>query len=123
MPSLSYHLGVELLSQSDGDAEQLLKMLWHYQDAILCCSFKVSNEINSINVPSFDLISFSLLSTITDHSINVYPCITDHSINVYPCTLKLIACPADLQSFHAFFNLTKTGSVNNNLIVRKNWLC
>lgn len=37
----SYHLGVELLTQSDVAGEALLKMLWHYQDAILCCSFKV----------------------------------------------------------------------------------
>lgn len=36
-----YHLGVELLSQSDEAGEALLKMLWHHQDAILCCSFKV----------------------------------------------------------------------------------
>ncbi|VAI25948.1 unnamed protein product [Triticum turgidum subsp. durum] len=39
--SYHYHLGVELLTQSDVAGEALLKMLWHYQDAILCCSFKV----------------------------------------------------------------------------------
>ncbi|EMS51049.1 Homeobox-leucine zipper protein HOX10 [Triticum urartu] len=38
--SYHYHLGVELLTQSDVAGEALLKMLWHYQDAILCCSFK-----------------------------------------------------------------------------------
>ncbi|VAI11598.1 unnamed protein product [Triticum turgidum subsp. durum] len=38
--SYHYHLGVELLAQSDVAGEALLKMLWHYQDAILCCSFK-----------------------------------------------------------------------------------
>jgi hypothetical protein len=40
----SFHIGVELLTQSNGAGEQLLKMLWHYQDAILCCSFKVYKE-------------------------------------------------------------------------------
>jgi homeobox-leucine zipper protein len=38
---------VELLNQSDEAGEALLKMLWHHPDAVLCCSFKVSEEFCS----------------------------------------------------------------------------
>jgi hypothetical protein len=36
-----FHLGVELLRHADEAGESLLRMLWDYEDAILCCSFKV----------------------------------------------------------------------------------
>ncbi|EAZ25309.1 hypothetical protein OsJ_09120 [Oryza sativa Japonica Group] len=60
--SYHYHLGVELLSQSDGDAEQLLKMLWHYQDAILCCSFKEKPVFTFANKAGLDMLETSLVA-------------------------------------------------------------
>ncbi|KAJ0721034.1 putative class III homeodomain-leucine zipper family [Helianthus annuus] len=40
-----YHLGADLLSSGSVVGESLLKDLWQYQDAILCCSLKVQQEI------------------------------------------------------------------------------
>ncbi|KAG8073100.1 hypothetical protein GUJ93_ZPchr0006g41279 [Zizania palustris] len=60
--SYHYHLEVELLSQSDGDGEQLLKMLWHYQDAILCCSFKEKPVFTFANKAGLDMLETSLVA-------------------------------------------------------------
>uniref|UniRef100_A0ACD5TTF9 Uncharacterized protein n=1 Tax=Avena sativa TaxID=4498 RepID=A0ACD5TTF9_AVESA len=59
--SYRYHLGVELLAQSDGAGEELLKMLWHYQDAILCCSFKEIPVFTFANKAGLDMLETSLV--------------------------------------------------------------
>ncbi|KAM0889269.1 hypothetical protein ACQ4PT_027832 [Festuca glaucescens] len=60
--SYHYHIGVELLTQSDGAGEQLLKMLWHYQDAILCCSFKEIPVFTFANKAGLDMLETSLVA-------------------------------------------------------------
>ncbi|KAM3316988.1 hypothetical protein ACQJBY_034893 [Aegilops geniculata] len=60
--SYHYHLGVELLTQSDVAGEALLKMLWHYQDAILCCSFKEVPVFTFANKAGLDMLETSLVA-------------------------------------------------------------
>ncbi|XP_051183882.1 homeobox-leucine zipper protein HOX10 [Lolium perenne] len=60
--SYHFHIGVELLTQSDGAGEQLLKMLWHYQDAILCCSFKEIPVFTFANKAGLDMLETSLVA-------------------------------------------------------------
>lgn len=36
-----FHTGIELI-RTDSQAGETLKLLWHYSDAIMCCSLKVN---------------------------------------------------------------------------------
>ncbi|CAN6296863.1 unnamed protein product [Urochloa humidicola] len=60
--SYHYHLGVELLNQSDEAGEALLKMLWHHPDAILCCSFKEKPMFTFANKAGLDMLETSLVA-------------------------------------------------------------
>ncbi|GJN09347.1 hypothetical protein PR202_ga27348 [Eleusine coracana subsp. coracana] len=60
--SYQYHLGVELLNQSDEAGEALLKMLWHHPDAILCCSFKEKPMFTFANKAGLDMLETSLIA-------------------------------------------------------------
>jgi len=60
--SYHYHLGMELLNQSDGAGEALLKMLWHHPDAVLCCSFKEKPMFTFANKAGLDMLETSLVA-------------------------------------------------------------
>ncbi|CAD6201581.1 unnamed protein product [Miscanthus lutarioriparius] len=60
--SYHYHLGVELLNQSDEAGEALLKMLWHHPDAVLCCSFKEKPMFTFANKAGLDMLETSLIA-------------------------------------------------------------
>ncbi|KAG2555359.1 hypothetical protein PVAP13_9KG558300 [Panicum virgatum] len=60
--SYHYHLGAELLNQSDEAGEALLKMLWHHPDAILCCSFKEKPMFTFANKAGLDMLETSLVA-------------------------------------------------------------
>ncbi|KAK4763051.1 hypothetical protein SAY86_008819 [Trapa natans] len=58
--SYNYHLGTELLGSVDGDS--LLKSLWHYQDAILCCTLKPLPIFIFANQAGLDMLETTLLA-------------------------------------------------------------
>ncbi|XP_020093893.1 homeobox-leucine zipper protein HOX9-like isoform X1 [Ananas comosus] len=60
--SYHYHLGLELLRCSDEAGDSLLNMLWHHQDAILCCSFKVQPVFSFANQAGLDMLETSLVA-------------------------------------------------------------
>ncbi|XP_073001395.1 homeobox-leucine zipper protein HOX9-like [Typha latifolia] len=61
--SYRYHLGLDLLMcATDETGESLLKMLWHHQDAILCCSFKVQPVFTFANQAGLDMLETSLVA-------------------------------------------------------------
>lgn len=60
--SYSYHVGVELL-RSDGQAsDNLLKLLWHHPDAILCCSLKPLPVFTFANQAGLDMLETTFLA-------------------------------------------------------------
>ncbi|KAL5225169.1 hypothetical protein ABZP36_011808 [Zizania latifolia] len=59
--SYQFHLGVELLRQVDAQ-ESLLKMLWDYEDAILCCSFKEKPVFTFANEMGLNMLETSLIA-------------------------------------------------------------
>uniref|UniRef100_A0A0E0EZ02 Homeobox domain-containing protein n=1 Tax=Oryza meridionalis TaxID=40149 RepID=A0A0E0EZ02_9ORYZ len=60
--SYQFHLGVELLRQADDAGEALLKMLWDYEDAILCCSFKEKPVFTFANEMGLNMLETSLVA-------------------------------------------------------------
>uniref|UniRef100_A0A0E0M8V0 Homeobox domain-containing protein n=1 Tax=Oryza punctata TaxID=4537 RepID=A0A0E0M8V0_ORYPU len=60
--SYQLHLGVELLRQADDAGESLLKMLWDYEDAILCCSFKEKPVFTFANEMGLNMLETSLVA-------------------------------------------------------------
>ncbi|XP_072956884.1 homeobox-leucine zipper protein HOX9-like isoform X1 [Typha angustifolia] len=60
--SYNYHLGQDLLRSENDSAESLLKMLWHHEDAILCCSFEVQPVFTFANQAGLDMLETSLVA-------------------------------------------------------------
>ncbi|KAJ1694057.1 hypothetical protein LUZ63_010755 [Rhynchospora breviuscula] len=60
--SHNYHLGVDLLSCGNDSGDALLKMLWHHQDAILCCSLKAKPVFTFANQSGLDMLETSLVA-------------------------------------------------------------
>lgn len=62
--SFRLHTGGELLQVDSQASENILKQLWHYSDAIMCCSVKANVSSPDLNLSYFSLteacISFLL---------------------------------------------------------------
>ncbi|KAG1353907.1 homeobox-leucine zipper protein HOX9 [Cocos nucifera] len=57
-----YYLGMELLKSDGETGESLLKVLWHHQDAILCCSFKMQPIFTFANQAGLDMLETTLFA-------------------------------------------------------------
>uniref|UniRef100_A0A1D1ZGV4 Homeobox-leucine zipper protein HOX9 n=1 Tax=Anthurium amnicola TaxID=1678845 RepID=A0A1D1ZGV4_9ARAE len=60
--SYSFHMGVELLQSGGVTGDSLLKMLWHHQDAILCCSIKAMPVFTFANQAGLDMLETTLVA-------------------------------------------------------------
>uniref|UniRef100_A0ACD5U6H8 Uncharacterized protein n=1 Tax=Avena sativa TaxID=4498 RepID=A0ACD5U6H8_AVESA len=60
--SYQFHLGVELLRHADEAGESLLRMLWDYEDAILCCSFKENPVFTFANEMGINMLETSFVA-------------------------------------------------------------
>nr|XP_010920424.1 homeobox-leucine zipper protein HOX9 isoform X4 [Elaeis guineensis] len=60
--SYNYYLGMELLKSDGETGESLLKVLWHHQDAILCCSFKMQPIFTFANQAGLDMLETTLVA-------------------------------------------------------------
>ncbi|KAJ3682329.1 hypothetical protein LUZ60_014902 [Juncus effusus] len=60
--SYNYHLGMDLVTCGEETGDVLLKMLWHHQDAILCCSFKAKPVFTFANQAGLDMLETSLVA-------------------------------------------------------------
>ncbi|XP_039128931.1 homeobox-leucine zipper protein HOX9 [Dioscorea cayenensis subsp. rotundata] len=60
--SYTYHVGAELLRTNCENGESLLKMLWHHQDAILCCSLKTQPVFTFANQAGLDMLETTLVA-------------------------------------------------------------
>ncbi|MQM09477.1 hypothetical protein Taro_042350 [Colocasia esculenta] len=59
---LYFHMGVELLQSGGETGDSLLKMLWHHQDAILCCSLKAMPVFTFANQAGLDMLETTLVA-------------------------------------------------------------
>ncbi|PKU69363.1 homeobox-leucine zipper protein HOX32 [Dendrobium catenatum] len=59
--SYRFHTGVELI-RTDSQASETLKLLWHYSDAIMCCSLKASPLFTFANQAGLDLLETTLVA-------------------------------------------------------------
>ncbi|OVA10133.1 Homeobox domain [Macleaya cordata] len=57
-----YHLGAELLRSNCGGGDSILKLLWHHQDAILCCSLKSLPVFTFANQAGLDMLETTLVA-------------------------------------------------------------
>ncbi|KAK1266082.1 Homeobox-leucine zipper protein HOX9 [Acorus gramineus] len=60
--SYSFHMGVELLSTDCQTGDSMLKSLWHYPDAILCCSLKALPVFTFANQAGLDMLETTLVA-------------------------------------------------------------
>ncbi|CAA6655259.1 unnamed protein product [Spirodela intermedia] len=60
--SYSFHTGVDLLGSAGEMGESLLKMLWHHDDAILCCSLKAMPVFTFANQAGLDMLETTLVA-------------------------------------------------------------
>ncbi|XP_043698712.1 homeobox-leucine zipper protein REVOLUTA-like [Telopea speciosissima] len=60
--SYSYHLGTELLRSDCQTGDTVLKQLWHYPDAILCCSLKPLPVFTFANQAGLDMLETTLVA-------------------------------------------------------------
>ncbi|KAK4779501.1 hypothetical protein SAY87_015607 [Trapa incisa] len=60
--SYNYHLGTELLGSDSVGGDSLLKSLWHYQDAILCCTLKSLPLFIFANQAGLDMLETTLVA-------------------------------------------------------------
>ncbi|XP_073101390.1 homeobox-leucine zipper protein HOX9 isoform X2 [Elaeis guineensis] len=60
--SYNCHLGMELLRYDGETGESMLKVLWHHQDAILCCSFKMQPVFTFANQAGLDMLETTLVA-------------------------------------------------------------
>ncbi|KAL0429859.1 UNVERIFIED_CONTAM: Homeobox-leucine zipper protein ATHB-15 [Sesamum radiatum] len=56
------YMGVELLKSSDEGSESILKALWQYSDAILCCSVKAMPVFTFANQAGLDMLETTLVA-------------------------------------------------------------
>lgn len=61
---LSYRssMGVELLNQNTEENEPVLKSLWHYNDAVLCCSLKALPVFTFANQAGLDMLETTFVA-------------------------------------------------------------
>ncbi|OVA18075.1 Homeobox domain [Macleaya cordata] len=57
-----YHIGAELLRSDCEGGESILKLLWHHQDAILCCSLKSLPVFSFANQAGLDMLETTLVA-------------------------------------------------------------
>ncbi|KAJ8504596.1 hypothetical protein OPV22_005482 [Ensete ventricosum] len=60
--SYNYHLGIDLLRYDGETEESLLKMLWHHQDAVLCCTFEMQPIFTFANQAGLDMLETTLVA-------------------------------------------------------------
>ncbi|KAI3915174.1 hypothetical protein MKW92_014953 [Papaver armeniacum] len=60
--SYSYHLGADLLRSNGEGGDSILKLLWHHQDAILCCSVKQLPVFTFANQAGLDMLETTLVA-------------------------------------------------------------
>ncbi|WOL16730.1 homeobox-leucine zipper protein HOX9 [Canna indica] len=60
--SYNYFLGIDLLRHDGETQESMLKMLWHHQDAILCCSFEMQPVFTFANQAGLDMLETTLVA-------------------------------------------------------------
>ncbi|XP_008785281.2 homeobox-leucine zipper protein HOX9-like [Phoenix dactylifera] len=60
--SYNSHLGMELLRFDGETGESMLKVLWHHQDAVLCCSFKMQPVFTFANQAGLDMLETTLVA-------------------------------------------------------------
>ncbi|KAG1348235.1 homeobox-leucine zipper protein HOX32 [Cocos nucifera] len=61
--SYRFHIGVDLLqADSQAGSDNLLKLLWHHSDAILCCSLKSSPVFTFANQAGLDMLETTFIA-------------------------------------------------------------
>ncbi|KAK8969720.1 Homeobox-leucine zipper protein HOX32 [Platanthera guangdongensis] len=64
--SYKFHTGADLFRSEPDDEPQagdpLLKLLWHYPDAIMCCTLKASNVFTFANQAGLDMLETTLIA-------------------------------------------------------------
>ncbi|XP_071716529.1 homeobox-leucine zipper protein ATHB-15-like isoform X2 [Rutidosis leptorrhynchoides] len=56
------YLGVELLKSAGESSESILKSMWHYSDAIMCCSMKAMPVFTFANQAGLDMLETTLVA-------------------------------------------------------------
>ncbi|KAL6497000.1 Homeobox-leucine zipper protein ATHB-15 [Orobanche gracilis] len=56
------YMGVELLKSNGGGSESILKSVWHYSDAIMCCSIKAVPVFTFANQAGLDMLETTLVA-------------------------------------------------------------
>ncbi|KAL6568189.1 Homeobox-leucine zipper protein ATHB-15 [Orobanche hederae] len=56
------YMGVELLKSNGGGSESILKAVWHYSDAIMCCSVKAVPVFTFANQAGLDMLETTLVA-------------------------------------------------------------
>ncbi|RZC83609.1 hypothetical protein C5167_046394 [Papaver somniferum] len=59
---MPYHLGADLLRSNGEGGDSILKLLWHHQDAILCCSVKQLPVFTFANQAGLDMLETTLVA-------------------------------------------------------------
>ncbi|XP_077243850.1 homeobox-leucine zipper family protein / lipid-binding START domain-containing protein [Tasmannia lanceolata] len=60
--SYKFHTGAELLRTDSQAGDSLLKLLWHHNDAIMCCSLKASPVFTFANQAGLDMLETTLFA-------------------------------------------------------------
>ncbi|XP_020682623.1 homeobox-leucine zipper protein HOX32-like [Dendrobium catenatum] len=60
--SYRFYTGLDLMKTDSQCADSLLKLLWHYSDAIMCCSLKVSPSLTFANQAGLDMLETTLVA-------------------------------------------------------------
>ncbi|ERN08358.1 hypothetical protein AMTRI_Chr07g23650 [Amborella trichopoda] len=60
--SYRFHLGVDLLRADCHAGDSVMKLLWHYSDAIMCCSLKALPVFTFANQAGLDMLETTLVA-------------------------------------------------------------